>query len=192
MSVKGLGEDYKHIRTVSFDELHSRRWLINLAVIAPSLFLMIIAAFSIHPHDGQWLILVLTILVIVLAYIPLHEFLHGIAFKIITGYKPKYVFRIREMSFYCDYNGVFLTGTDEIVCVAAPLVIIGVILALGIVCAFIMKSILVYVSAILSGVHLFSCRGDIYCIWVLVRLKGKDILVNDNGNQMVYMHEKKE
>ncbi|MBE6654819.1 MAG: DUF3267 domain-containing protein [Ruminococcaceae bacterium] len=111
------------------------------------------------------------------AYIVLHELVHGIFMKHFSGVKPKYGFTL--MYAYAGSEAYF-NKQSYIIIALAPVVIWGAVL--GVLCAVLPQGWFWVVYFIQIG-NLSGAAGDFYVTLKFLKLP-KDILVNDTGVAM--------
>ena len=111
------------------------------------------------------------------AYIVLHELVHGIFMKHFSGVKPKYGFTL--MYAYAGSEAYF-NKKSYIIIALAPVVIWGAVL--GVLCAVLPQGWFWVVYFIQIG-NLSGAAGDFYVTLKFLKLP-KDILVNDTGVAM--------
>jgi hypothetical protein len=112
-----------------------------------------------------------------IAYIVLHELVHGIFMKHFSGVKPKYGFTL--MYAYAGSEAYF-NKKSYIIIALAPVVIWGAVL--GVLCAVLPQSWFWVVYLIQIG-NISGAAGDFYVTFKFLKLP-KDILVNDTGVAM--------
>ncbi len=184
-AVAALPEGYREIYSVDLKNDRKKLLLVNalaLAIgavmVAPMLFVVPISAlFSMDKGLGSYAIRFLAMLVMLVAYIVLHELVHGIAMKACGTEKVKY-----------GFTGVYaFAGSDDyygkkayIFIALAPVVLWGVVIA----------AINPFVSAewfwvvyIIQICNISGAAGDLYVTLRFLRLP-KDILVRDCGVSM--------
>ena len=110
-------------------------------------------------------------------YIPLHELTHGIAMFLISGVRP--TFGIKLPYAWCG-SEVWFDRPSHILTALAPVLLWGAVF-------FVMAARLprawfwpVWLAQISN---LSGSAGDIYCVWVILRMKG-EVLIKDTGTTM--------
>lgn len=141
--------------------------------------------------DGsKWLLLFCLVLILsIIAYMVLHELVHGAVYKVLT--KRKLKFGISWSCAFCGVPDVYTYRTTAFLALIAPFAVFGVIfLALTIVFAF-LHPVYYALFAILLGVHLGGCCGDLYMTGLLLfKYKNKELLMRDTGpEQWIYLPE---
>ena len=155
---------------------------IAIAIMIPMAFLGALAVpfASFFDSDEIWYMPLLKTSVLMLgyiAYIVLHELVHGIFMKHFSGVKPKYGFTL--MYAYAGSEAYF-NKKSYIIIALAPVVIWGAVL--GVLCAVLPQSWFWVVYLIQIG-NISGAAGDFYVTFKFLKLP-KDILVNDTGVAM--------
>lgn len=155
---------------------------IAIAIMLPMAFLGALAVpfASFFGSDELWYMPLLKASVLMLgyiAYIVLHELVHGIFMKHFSGVKPKYGFTL--MYAYAGSEAYF-NKKSYIIIALAPVVIWGAVL--GVLCAVLPQSWFWVVYLIQIG-NISGAAGDFYVTFKFLKLP-KDILVNDTGVAM--------
>lgn len=131
-------------------------------------------------HEGNSFVLLIYILIMI-AYIILHELVHGLFYKIYT--KKKLTFGLSLSCAYCGVPSIYVKKIPMIVTVLAPAVIFTIIMVPFL---FLLPADLNYFMMLLIfGIHLGGCSGDIYCAITLIKAP-KDVLLNDTGPKQTF------
>lgn len=119
-------------------------------------------------------------IVSMLLYIVLHELVHGIAYKHMTG--EKLTFGISWSCAFCGVPNIYVYRRTALIACGAPLVVFSVILIPLTVSLYFASSVFYFISAFILGLHLGGCCGDIYLIGLLLfKFKNEKVLVRDTG-----------
>ena len=161
---------------------------IAIAIMLPMAFLGALAVpfASFFGSDELWYMPLLKASVLMLgyiAYIVLHELVHGVFMKCFSGIKPKYGFTL--MYAYAGSSAYF-NKKSYIIIALAPVVIWGAVL--GVLCAVLPQSWFWVVYLIQIG-NISGAAGDFYVTFKFLKLP-KDILVNDTGVAMTVYTKK--
>ena len=127
--------------------------------------------------------------VALLLYVVLHELVHGLFYKLLTG--EKLVFGISWSCAFCGVPQIYTYRTVTILSAAAPLVLFTLLfLPLCAVLLFV-EPYLYFLALALFGLHLGGCVGDFYLVMLLLlRYKAPNVLVRDTGpEQSVYVYD---
>ena len=134
-------------------------------------------------------------IIISLVYIVLHELVHGWAYKKKTG--EKLTFGLSWSCAYCGVPNIYTYRRTALFAVLAPFVFFtAVMIALGAAlfavymnassAAAITACALAFVAnAVVFGLHLGGCTGDLYVAWLLLtKFKDDRALMRDTGPEM--------
>ncbi len=180
-----LPDGYREILSVDLQKDKRLMLLVNgialaiaIALLVPALFLVPISSlFDMSEGLGPYALRFGALIVGSLAYIVLHELVHGIFMKALSGVKPRYGFTGPYA--YAGSNAYF-NKKSYIVIALAPVVIWGVIL--GILNCFTSPAWF-WVVYLIQIANLSGAGGDLYVTAKFCRLP-KDILVQDTGVAM--------
>ena len=180
-----LPEGYREAFGIDLQKNKKLMLLVNgiaIAIMLPMAFLGALAVpfVSFFGSDELWYMPLLKASVLMLgyiAYIVLHELVHGVFMKCFSGIKPKYGFTL--MYAYAGSSAYF-NKKSYIIIALAPVVIWGAVL--GVLCAVLPQSWFWVVYLIQIG-NISGAAGDFYVTFKFLKLP-KDILVNDTGVAM--------
>ena len=113
----------------------------------------------------------------VLAYIPLHELVHGLVIHLYSGRRAKYGF---SFAYAWAGSDCFFPKGPYLAVALAPVLFWGAVLAVIQALAPLGWAWWVY---LLQMVNVSGAAGDLYTVWVTARLP-EDILVRDSGTAM--------
>lgn len=131
----------------------------------------------------------LLFLVSMLAYLVLHELVHGLAYKLFTH--ERLTFGISWSCAFCGVPQIYTYRKTALVAVLAPFVLFS-LLFLGLAAFLWTVGPIPYVLAVLLfAVHVGGCSGDLYVALLLVfRYRSKRLLMRDTGpEQYFYLPE---
>ncbi len=122
-----------------------------------------------------------------LIYIVLHELVHGVAYKHMTG--EKLTFGMSWSCAFCGVPNIYVYRRTALIACAAPLVLFSVILIPLTVSLYFASTLFYFISAFVLGLHLGGCCGDLYLIGLLLfKFKNENVLVRDTGpEQFLYV-----
>lgn len=190
-AVKTLPESYKEIYSVDLQKDKKKALLVNaIAVIIAILMAVpmnsivpISSLFSMEDGFGSYFLRFFVLIVLIVAYMVIHELIHGVAMKICGTQKIKY-----------GYTGMYaFAGSDDyygkgayIFIALAPVVLLGIVLAAVI--PFVPNEWF-WVVYFIQITNISGAAGDFF---VTVKFAGfpKDILVKDYGVSMVVYSKK--
>lgn len=151
---------------------------IAAALVVPALFLVPISSlFEMSKGLGAYALRFGVLLIGTFAYIVLHELVHGIFMKALSGVKPRYGF---TGPYAYAGSDAYFNKKSYIVIALAPVVIWGVVLAI---INFFVPSEWFWVVYLIQVSNLSGAGGDLYVTVKFSRLP-KDILVQDTGVAM--------
>lgn len=181
-----LPENYYKIGVISPSKDRKDSIIKMFCIFTPSLVLLIIGFLFVEVTASQCLALFLLIPLIPV-YLMLHELLHGIIYLIFTGQRFK-IGRSKD-GFYCILPQLWVYLKIQLLCAAAPFIVFTIALLWGNVTAIKNQSGLFIILSCLLAFHFFTCRGDIYLIKELLKIKdAKKLLISEdeNGDNVVF------
>jgi len=125
-----------------------------------------------------------------LAYIVLHELLHGLGYKITTH--ERLTFGISWSCAFCGVPKIYVYRKTAMIALILPLLTFTLILLpLSVLLFFYASSVVYTLSVLLFAIHLGGCVGDIYVLLLLsFKYRSKFTLINDTGPmQTIYIPE---
>lgn len=125
----------------------------------------------------QMPLLILLIPLLILVYIILHEFIHGILMKYYSGISPVYGFSgpfifVRSEAIFDKHAYIFIT--------LAPMLFLGMISA---VLSFIVSGTWVWLTIFVWIINLYASRGDVQAI-ILLKDYSCTYGIKDNGDSL--------
>ncbi len=123
-----------------------------------------------------------------LAYVILHELVHGAAYKILT--KQKLTFGLTLTVAYCGVPDIYVYRKASLIALLAPFVLFTVLFA--VLLFFMPTAVDKCLMAFLLGVHVGGCVGDLYGAALYVfRFRDPETLMRDTGPaQTFYLPQK--
>lgn len=190
---KELPENY--IESVTFDAKNKKTVIIfNLVSLLIIAAVIAAAVLIIRPtgfFENYSFLRNCLFIVAMLLYIVLHELVHGIAYKLLTGQKLK--FGITFSAAFCGVPDIYVYRSTALISVFAPFTVFSV---LFVALLFIFENPwdLTY-TAIILGMHLGGCSGDLYdAALLLFKLRDPRTLMRDTGPKQTFyvlkQHEK--
>lgn len=173
--------------------------LIALAVLAivmavAFLFLELGGKLSIDILKMEYTQLVVAYLIFfgaMIGYIVLHELVHGIAYKALTG--EKLTFGMSWSCAFCGVPHIFTYRRTAIIAVVAPFAVFTVLFIPVLILLYFFSPLYYVIATFVFGLHLGGCSGDLYVL-ILFATKYKDptTLMRDTGpEQYFYIPEEK-
>ena len=143
-------------------------------------------SFTMNIDPISTLIALVVFLVAMLVYVVLHELVHGIAYKCLTG--EKLTFGLHWSCAYCGVPNIYTYRRTALISLVAPLIVFTVILIPVTVFLYFVDPLYYFLSVCLLCCHLGGCSGDIYCtLLFLFKFRDKRILMRDTGpEQFIY------
>lgn len=180
---KTLPEDYKQIFEIDLVKNKKQMLFVNVMAAVVMIAMMIIGAAIVplrHLFEGNYLISLIKVLALwagYMAYIVLHELVHGVFMKHYSGVKPKYGFTL--LYAYAGSTAYF-NKKSYIIIALAPVVIWGIVL--GVLCAAVPADWF-WIPYFIQAGNISGAAGDAYVTYKMLTFP-KDILVNDTGVAM--------
>lgn len=167
--------------------------LFNLIALAVMLIIMglgVIPLFTLQiPYTDvstTWIFLFpLALILSMLAYVILHELVHGIAYKLCTGQKLS--FGVSWSCAFCGVPYIYTYRKTALIAVLAPFLVFGLLLT-ALCAAVLFVHPLLYIGAVLLlGLHTGGCCGDLYvAILLLFKYRNKKTLMRDTGPEQFF------
>ncbi len=161
-------------------------FVMAFAVILPC---VLAVSFSFSISSDEMLVAGLVLIVCIIAYIVLHELVHGIAYKALTG--SKLTFGITLTVAFCGVPDIYVTRKTALIALLAPFTVFSVLFCAIAVWLYFIGSVYYYAVIILSGLHFGGCVGDLYtAILIFTKYRDGRLLMRDTGpEQMFYLPE---
>lgn len=117
----------------------------------------------------------------ILVYLVLHELMHGIVYRLMTG--EKLHFGLSWSCAWCGVPDIYVTRRTALCALLAPFVLFSaVFIALICLC----DGLAAATAILLFAVHFGGCAGDLYdTLLLLFRFRG-DILMRDTGPKQTF------
>lgn len=180
-----LPKEYKEAFTINLQKDQKLAMLVNglgaaLMLVFGVLGHLVVPIGTMFDMEAGLLVYVLRFVVLMvgmLAYIVLHEAVHGVCMKHFSGVRPSYGFT--GLYAYAGSTAYF-SRRYYIIIALAPIVVWGIVLQL--LCA-VVPAPWFWVVYFIQVTNLSGAAGDLYVTWRFSKLP-KDILVNDTGVEM--------
>ena len=185
MNHKTLPDGYRYAGTMDFTRNRSQIMAMFKLVMA-LFFIPLGMGLLWHPPRPSWhgfleyWYLWLAMPAMWVAYIPLHELTHGAVMWALSGVRPKYGLRL---PYAWAGSTAWFDRASHIITALAPVLLWGGILQ-GLIAGLPDQWFWPLWTVQIS--NLSGSAGDIYCVWVLLRMKG-DLLIQDTGTRMRIM-----
>lgn len=186
-----------YVETMSIDVNNKKTaWIFNLAAVG-TLLVTILVVLSImlgvaptklqeHFVTGRgWygVLRALFLIVVFVAYIILHELVHGVVYKLLT--KQKLTFGITFSAAYCGVPNIYVYRKTAILSMIAPFCVFLPVFLFPLI--FLPNYIDKIIFAVLLGGHLGGCVGDIYDTFLyLFKFRDPTTLMRDTGPKQTF------
>ena len=165
--------------------------ILNAAALVITVVIIAAAWLIIKPPDALLSLEALgktaIMLVVLLAYIVLHELAHGAAYKLLTGEKLK--FGLTMGAAYCGMPHIYVYRRASLIALLTPFVLFS--LVFGVPMLFAADRVDAFLLAFLLANHIGGCSGDLYDTYLLLfKHKDKLTLVHDNGPTQVFYEKR--
>lgn len=158
---------------------------IMIAVIAVAVAVIIIGVGAERSFEFLGFPLLVMVAGMIL-YVVLHELLHGVAYKALTG--RRLTFGMSWSCAFCGVPDIYVSRRTALVALVTPFAVFTLVLIpLAAVLYFISLSYFFSVAMILA-MHLGGCIGDLYMLCLLLfKFKDRTLLMKDTGpEQYIY------
>lgn len=194
-----LPEGYKQIKHINAKEMKLGLILNGIAlatilvvevlalipIIVTSIISAINGSFTLEIDPLSTLLALIVFVVAMVAYIVLHELVHGIAYKSLTG--EKLTFGLSWSCAYCGVPNIYTYRKTALISLLSPLVVFSVIFVALTVVLYFVNPVYYLMSTFLLGLHLGGCSGDIYVMLLfLFKVKDKRVLMRDTGPEQFF------
>ena len=120
-----------------------------------------------------------------IGYIVLHEIVHGIAYKKLTG--EKLTFGISWSCAFCGVPNIFTYRKTAIISVISPFALFTALFIPILVLLYFFNPLYYLIISFIFGLHLGGCSGDLYVLYLLtVKFKDKRTLMRDTGPEQFF------
>ena len=177
--------------------------LMNFIALIVLIIVMVLACLSLKLYDQplmkklnnldveyhNTLISMFVFLFSMIAYIVLHELVHGIAYKKLTN--EKLTFGFSWSCAFCGVPNIYTYRKTAIISVLAPFVFFSIVFIIILVILYFVNPIYYLMAAFIFGLHVGGCSGDLY-VYILfkTKFKNKNTLMRDTGpEQFFYIKE---
>jgi len=125
------------------------------------------------------------LLLVTLAYVILHELVHGCAYKTLTG--EKLTFGISWSCAFCGVPNIFTYRRTMLIAVLAPFVLFTLIFIPLLIILYTVSPIYYLAMALVFASHLGGCAGDLYVSYLLMtKFKDAKTLLRDTGPEQFF------
>ena len=176
--------------------------IFNLIALAVLAVVMVIAFLSLHlggklSYDildmeyPQLLLAYGVFFVAMIGYIVLHELVHGIAYKGLTG--EKLTFGMSWSCAFCGVPHIYTYRRTALISVVSPFAVFTLLMLPLLVILYFISPLYFLIVAFVFGLHVGGCSGDLYVLYLLTaKFKNKKVLMRDTGpEQFFYVPDEK-
>ena len=120
------------------------------------------------------------------AYIVLHELVHGAAYKLLTG--SRLTFGVSLTVAFCGVPDIYVSRRTALTALLAPFVVFGLVFGALAGVLYFVNYTYYAVTVVLLGLHFGGCIGDLYMTGLLLfKYRERRLLLRDTGpEQFVY------
>lgn len=170
--------------------------IFNLIALAVLVLVMAVALLSLKlggklsldiliNEDNKLLIANLIFFASMIAYIVLHELVHGIAYKARTG--ETLTFGMSWSCAFCGVPHIYTYRSTAIVAVVAPFAVFTILFIPALVLLYFFSPLYYLIATFVFGLHLGGCSGDLYVLYLLtVKYKDSKTLMRDTGPEQYF------
>lgn len=128
-------------------------------------------------------------LVAIIVYMVAHELVHGIAYKSMTH--RKLTFGLSWSCAFCGVPDIYCYRKTALVALIMPFAVFTVLLTALVVGMYFVGFIPFLLSALLLGLHIGGCSGDLYMFGLLIfKYRDDALLMRDTGpEQFIYVKD---
>lgn len=120
-----------------------------------------------------------------IGYIILHELVHGISYKTLTG--EKLTFGLSWSCAFCGVPNIYIYRKTAIISVLAPFVLFTLILIPILAFLYFSSPFYYLIISFIFGLHLGGCSGDLYVSYLLAtKFKDRKTLIRDTGPEQFF------
>lgn len=120
-----------------------------------------------------------------IGYVVLHELVHGVAYKSLTG--EKLTFGMSWSCAFCGVPNIYTYRRTALISVIAPFALFTVLMLPLLVILYFVSPLYFLIVAFLFGLHVGGCSGDLYVVYLLtVRFKNQRLLMRDTGPEQFF------
>ncbi len=195
-----LPEDYTEVRHINAKDkkLGTILNLICAAVIAVIILCAVMIVFFADRHDFAYRITEpsyvaapLIFAASIVTYIILHELLHGLAYKLLTG--QKLTFGISWSCAFCGVPDIYTSRKTSLIALLTPFTVFTCLFVSLSVVMFFLNSTYFIFAMVLLGLHIGGCSGDLYMTGLLLfRYTSANTVIRDTGpEQFIYIKKEK-
>lgn len=184
---KTLPEQYLEIAHVRFDDVKTGFYY-DLKAVFPGIILTIMGWIIVNPTAAQVLISLAISAASVYPYFSLHEILHGLVVKVMTGQRVEIGFN--KSGAYCGMPDVYMYRPVAVRCTAAPLVVFTILFGIGGIVLITAGHWMFLPLGLLLTLHLLACRSDVNLLKEMGKYTDSSLLIRDTGAEQWFYVQK--
>lgn len=184
-----LPEQYVEIDHVRFDDVKTG-FLYDLKAVLPGILLTIIGWIIVRPTIVQVLVSLVIFAVSIYPYFSLHEIVHGVVIKVMTGQRVEIGFN--KSGAYCGMPELYMYRPVAVRCTAAPLVVFSILFGIGDVILIAADNWMSLPLGLLLTLHLLGCRSDVNLLKIMEKYHDDSLLIKDTGAEQWFFSLRKE
>ncbi len=129
----------------------------------------------------------IALIFVMVAYVVLHELVHGAVYKLTTG--EKLTFGISVSCAYCGVKGIYVYRRTALAALCAPLLLFSALYIPVLSLLYFSSPFFFFIFSLLFGMHLGGCSADSYLAYLLLfKFKNRALLMRDDGDvQTLYL-----
>ncbi|MCQ2399101.1 MAG: DUF3267 domain-containing protein, partial [Clostridia bacterium] len=134
------------------------------------------------------MLVLISFTIAIIAYLVLHELVHGVAYKALTH--EKLTFGLSWSCAFCGVPDVYVSRKTALVSLLAPFVVFSVLFLSGATVAYLVGDPIAFLYlGILFAIHFGGCVGDLWMTVLLsFRFRDKRLYMRDTGpEQFLYL-----
>jgi len=184
---------YINAKSIKLGVIFNLIALLVLAIVMVLAFLpfrMGDSSFTLSSIDpAQLMIAYLIFFVGIIAYVILHELVHGVAYKLQTG--EKLTFGLSWSCAFCGVPHIFTYCKTAIIAVISPFAVFTLLFIPILITLYFFNPLYYLAAAFIFGLHLGGCSGDLYVLYLLtVKFRNPKTMMRDTGpEQFFYVPE---
>lgn len=189
-----LPENYKEVYHINAKDFKVGL-IFNLVALVPFILITAIAVAVALITDLQFADPIISTIelwigiLVMVVYIIAHELIHGISYKSLT--KRKLTFGLSWSCAFCGVPDIYCYRRTALIALIMPFAVFNVVFIALTVGTYFVDFTAFVLSALLFGMHIGGCSGDLYMFGLLVfKYKDKTLLMRDTGpEQFLYVKE---
>ena len=170
--------------------------IFNLIALVVLAVVMVLAVLALHLSDRlmpgimdmeptEMLVAYFIFIAVMIAYVVLHELVHGIAYKTLTG--EKLTFGMSWSCAFCGVPHIFTYRKTALIAVVSPFAVFTVLFIPILILLYFVNPLYYLMMAVIFGLHLGGCSGDLYVLYLLTaKFKDKKTLMRDTGPEQYF------